>query len=42
MDKAIKQNFAGKVKTPAQKGMLNKMLSIDKKLDKAVDKKKGK
>jgi len=39
MDKAIKAGFAGKVKTPAQKGMLNKMLNIDKKLDKSVGKK---
>jgi hypothetical protein len=44
LDKAIKANFGSKVKTPAQKQMLSKMLSVDKKLDASVDKgkKKGK
>jgi hypothetical protein len=42
MDKAIKANFAGKTKTPAQKQMLSKMLNIDKKLDASVDKSKKK
>jgi hypothetical protein len=44
MDKAIKQTFGPKVKTPAQKQLLNKLLSTDKKLDASIDKgkKKGK
>lgn len=42
MDKQIKANFANKVKTPAQKATLNKMLTLDKKLDKSVGAKKGK